>query len=151
MKRPGQLRLFSRAKGKGTCVLTCGILIGLLLGLSACGEPKTPGGEITIKNDILDKAYNAIRVDSVRTARGASGYSKTLKPGDEVVLPFKQIRSLRFTRRYADHSMVYIVECPKAFDRRVTFKLIDVHTNRLSGGCELVKRGRMERGVVDWE
>lgn len=127
------------------------LLFTLLLTLSACGGEKVKGGQIVIRNDILDKKYNSFTVDRVLTARGATGFRKTLKPGDEEVLPFKSIRSLRFVRRYADHSKVYIVSCPKGFDTKVQFKLIDVHTNRLGGGCELRKRGRMERGVVDWE
>lgn len=129
-------------------ILFCSVFFA---GIISCSEAKVDGGEVVIRNDILDKDYNQIQVDRIITSRGASGYRKVLKPGDEVRLPFKHIRSLRFTRRYADHSKVYIVACPKDFDRRVTFKLIDVHTNRLAGGCELRKRGRMERGVVDWE
>ncbi len=127
------------------------LVLAAIFGAVACGGERVKGGQITVRNDILDKKYNTFIVDRVVTARGATGFRKLLKPGEEAVLPFKAIRSLRFTRRYADHSKVYVVACPKDFGEKVQFKLIDVHTNRLSGGCELRKRGRMERGVVDWE
>ncbi len=132
--------------------LRIGLLaILILLQVTACGGEKVKGGQITIRNDILDKKYNTFQVDRVITANGSSGFRRLLKPGDEVELPFKWIRSIRFTRRYSDHSKVYVVSCPKGFGEKVQFKLIDVHTNRLGGGCELRKRGRKERGIVDWE
>ncbi|HMO18612.1 MAG TPA: hypothetical protein PKA63_10240 [Oligoflexia bacterium] len=59
---------------------------------------------------------------------------------------------MRFIRRYEDHSKVYQVDCPSDFDLVMTIKLIDVHTNRLSGGCRLTKRGKMTGGgLVKWE
>ena len=119
--------------------------------LWSCTKETIQGGRVIVRNDILDASYNSFQIDRIVTSRGASGYRKTLSPGDEVVLPLKGIRTMRFTRRYADHSMVYEVECPKDFNEKITLKLIDVHTNRMDGGCELRKRGRMERGVVDWE
>jgi hypothetical protein len=44
------------------------------------------------------------------------------------------------------------VSCPSGLDAEVTMKLIDVHTNRLGGGCRLRKRGDMNAGgIVKWE
>ncbi len=125
------------------------VLAALTVG--ACSDPHVTGGRITIRNDILDKEYNSFVVDEVLSGAGATGYRKELRPGDEVTLPFKHITSLRFTRRYADLSRVYIVHCPEDFDRAVTMKLIDVHTNRLHGGCALVKKGELRSGTIHWE
>ena len=128
------------------------LLILLLLLLGSCSERVVEGGRIIVKNDILDKKYNSFTVDRVISSRGATAFRRSLSPGDEVVLPIKNIRSLRFTRQYADHSMIYIVSCPKDFSREVRMKLIDVHSNRIGGGCSLRKRGRSERGAyVKWE
>ena len=69
----------------------------------------------------------------------------------EKTLEQKGIVSMRFTRRYEDYYRVYMVECPPGLDKRLTIKLIDVHLNRLSGGCELTRRGKGNAGFVQWE
>jgi hypothetical protein len=112
---------------------------------------KIPGGEVTVRNDIQDREYNVLIVDQISSTNGGSSYQKSLKPGEQSVLPFKGITSIRFSRRYRNHTNVYIVNCPQKFDRRVTMKLIDVHLNKLSGGCYLSKKGRTESGFTSWE
>lgn len=116
-----------------------------------CSDPHVPGGKITIRNDIMDKEYNSFIVDDVVSGAGATGFRKEFRPGDEFTLPYKHITALRFTRRYADKSRVYVVHCPEDFDRAITVKLIDVHTNRLHGGCALVKKGELKSGSMQWE
>ena len=120
--------------------------------IAGCSEPYVEGGEIQIRNDLLDKEYNSFQIDSVVAKNGAMPFRKVLKPGEGVTLPFKGVRSLRVIRRYPDHSKVYVVQCPADFDRKVTMKLIDIHSNRLSGGCVLSKRGKQERGgLTKWD
>lgn len=128
----------------------CFLLVAVLA-VAGCSEPQVPGGEITFQNDILDKEYNSFRVDEVVTGAGLSGFSRTLVPGKRVTLPLKHISSMRITRQYQDHAKVYIVECPADFDRKVTIKLIDVHTNRMKGGCVLAKKGERRGGSIQWE
>ena len=118
--------------------------------LGSCAE-KIPGGEVTIRNDIQDKEYNVLVVDQIASSNGGGSFQKNLKPGEQMALPFKGITSIRFSRRYRDYTNVYVVNCPQHFDRRVTMKLIDVHLNKLSGGCVLSKRGRTENGFTTWE
>jgi len=123
----------------------------IYLSLFAC-EQKIKGGEIIIRNDILDKEYNSFVIDKLVSKNGALPFKKLLQPGDVVVLPFKDIRKMRFSRRYEDHSKVYEVECPNNFDSKITLKLIDIHSNRMGGGCVLRKRGEMSPGgLVKWE
>ena len=127
-------------------------LLIICLALLACSEPQVSGGEITVRNDILDKEYNAFVVYDVVTDKGSTGYRHKFSPGDEVALPFKHVREFQVSRQYADHANVYVVKCPEDFSSKITVKLIDIHTNKLSGGCKLTKRG--ERGVggyVKWE
>lgn len=120
--------------------------------LTSCTEKHVEGGEITVRNDILDKDYNSFVVDQVVTTKGAVSYAKELKPNNQVVLPFKHISQLRFYRRYEDHTKVYLVSCPSDFSTAITMKLIDVHTNKLGGGCKLNKRGVMSKGgFVKWD
>lgn len=127
------------------------VVFGVLLASAACSEPQVPGGEITFQNDILDKEYNSFRIDEVITGAGLSGFSRTLTPGGRVTIPLKHISSLRVTRQYKDHAKVYVVECPADFDRKVVIKLIDVHTNRIKGGCVLAKKGERRSGSIQWE
>ena len=117
----------------------------------SCSEPEVPGGKIKIRNDILDTEFNSFVVDEVMQAGAATGFRKTIRPGEEIILPFKHITSLRFTRQYKDLSRVYVVDCPEDFNKSITMKLIDVHSNRVAGGCTLVKRGEMIGGAMHWE
>lgn len=113
---------------------------------------KVMGGRLVIKNDILDKEFNSFFVDSIITAQGIMPYKKFLSPGDRIELPYKKIKKLRFVRQYVDHAKVYTISCPMSLDEEVTIKLIDVHTNRIAGGCFLTQRGVMTKGgVVRWE
>ena len=129
-------------------VTTC-LAVGFIL---ACSEPSVVGGRIVVRNDVLDKQYNSFQVDLVRTSSGLQSYRKDLTPGDEVALPYKNIKSFRVTRRYADHTNIYHVSCPSNFDVEVQMKLIDIHTNRLQAGCVLSKKGQRSRsGIVRWE
>lgn len=133
-------------------ILGISLATALISAQLSCGDPKVAGGKIVLQNDILDKEYNSFRVDQVVTQQGATGFSAVLKPGDRVTIPHKHVRALRFTRQYKDHDSIYEVTCPSDFDRATTVKLIDVHTNRLSGGCELRRRGTQEHGkYVKWE
>ncbi len=117
-----------------------------------CSDEQTPGGQVTVQNDILDKEFNTFTVDSVTTSSGSTGFRRTLKPGERVTIPHKHITGMRFTRRYKDHSNIYLVSCPSDFNVRTTVKLIDVHTNRLRGGCVLSKFGTLnEAGFMKWE
>lgn len=125
------------------------IFVFLLLG---CSDPVKPGGEITIRNDILDKEFNVIRVDQISTKGGLKGAAFVIKPGEQKVLPYKNIRKMRFSRKYKDHTNVYEVSCPKDFDKQISINLIDVHSNRIRGGCELVRRGAIDiGGFTHWE
>jgi hypothetical protein len=128
------------------------LILALLLACIGCQGKHVEGGRITVRNDVLDKEYNSFQVDNLLTNKGQVSYRAELKPGEEIVLPFKNITGLRFKRRYPDHFKVYEVTCPANFNQAVTMKLIDVHTNRLQAGCELRRRGVMSiGGLVKWE
>ncbi len=129
------------------------LLLSVLVLLSvSCSKEKIPGGRIIVRNDILDKEYNVFFVDQIVSANGMVPFRKSLSPGEQFTLPYKNIRKLRFIRQYADHAKVYQVTCPASLQVEVVMKLIDVHTNRLGGGCSLTKRGTMNKGgIVTWE
>jgi hypothetical protein len=127
-------------------------IVFLFFLFSSCTSEKIPGGRVIVRNDILDKEFNSFFIDQIITPRGMMGLRKKLIPGEEFIIPYPEIRKIRFVRAYADHSKVYLVTCPSTLDTEVTMKLIDIHTNRLGGGCLLVKRGKMNAGgIVRWE
>lgn len=122
------------------------LLAGILFG--SC-ERGAGNAEVTIRNDIQDSEYNSITIDKITGSSGSSGFSKTLNPGDEVPVPVKGLTSVRFTREYADYARVYVVRCP-AKKPPIVLKLIDVHLNRLPGGCSLIRYGEARGGVTRW-
>jgi hypothetical protein len=111
-------------------------------------------GEIVIKNDIQDKEYNVIRVDQVQDSRGTSSLNLLLKPGMEKGLPNGGVTKFVVSREYKDHKNIYEVTCPlekKSMKKPAVIKLIDIHLNRLPGGCVLSKFGVERDGFTSWK
>lgn len=81
-----------------------------------------------IKNDSQDSEYNMITVSG-------GGASASLKPGERMVLP-PSTRNFSVQRRYKDYTRSYTVECPTPGKRGTFIKLIDIHVNRIAGGCK---------------
>jgi hypothetical protein len=91
--------------------------------------------EVIVRNDIQDREFNEIVVDQIE-GDGVSPGRFVLKPGEERGLPIRRVKRLRVTRQYRDHKSVYSVTCP-AKKKPVLLKLIDIHSNRMRGGCIL--------------
>lgn len=105
----------------------------LLLSLLAC-EPSVPAGKIRVKNDSQDREYNVLRVSG-------GGNSCTLNPGQSCLLP-RGTSKIEFSRAYRDFTRYYTVSCPPLGERGITMKLIDVHLNRIAGGCKTVSASK---------
>jgi hypothetical protein len=99
-----------------------------------CLGESVPDGRILVKNDCRDRKYNVIQVS------GGGAYY-TLEPGETALLP-KGANSISFSRQYADHVKRYMVQCPRILDSGIVIKLIDVHVNRIAGGCTTVSYSR---------
>ncbi len=132
--------------GGGVLVFGCLALVAL-----ACTKDPAPKGFYVLRNDIMDKEYNTVVVDQVMAKGALTPFRVSLRPGDSVKVPHRHVTGMRFSRRYKDFTRVYVVKCPEDSEAGVTIKLIDVHMNRLAGGCELIKRGEERSGVVKWE
>lgn len=104
------------------------VLINLL---SGCLGDSVPNGRILVKNTSEDKTYNVVEVS-------AGGRSYSLRPGDKALLP-KGVSTIYFSREYADHTKRYTVQCPSNPTNGITMKLLDVHLNRIAGGCKTTK------------
>lgn len=111
-------------------VAWCIVLITLLCG---CSEP-VPDGRILVKNDSQDREYNVISVSG-------NGAYKSLKPGEHFVLP-SQTTLFTVSRRYKDFTRSYTVRCPAVKGKGIYVKMIDIHVNRLSGGCATIQASR---------
>jgi hypothetical protein len=106
----------------------------LLILLSGCLNPSVPKGRILVKNDSQDREYNVISVS-------ASGMVKSLKPGEFFVLP-AQTRNFSVSRRYKDYTRSYSVSCPPVKGRGLFIKTIDIHLDKIAGGCKLLSASR---------
>lgn len=127
-------------------------LLAILFFCVSCGGDNVPAERILVRNDILDKEFNSIVIDNVMTNSGLMPFHKTLKPMQKVLLPYKNIRAMRFSRAYRDYIAIYEVSCPaKTSAPGFVLKLIDVHLNRMSGACELRRKGRSVQGKMEWE
>ena len=109
-------------------LLRRGVVITLVAALATACEPAVPDGRIRIRNDFQDREYNILEVSG-----GGARFS--LAPGEHHLLP-GGTRRISFSRRYRDHTKRYEVECPAVHRSGITIKLIDVHLNRIAGGCK---------------
>jgi hypothetical protein len=102
----------------------------LICSLLACSRDSAPPGQIKVKNDSRDREFNVIFVSG-------GGASASLKPGQFIILP-RGTRSFSVQRPYANFTRSYSVSCPALAMEGVVVKLIDIHVNRIQGGCQTV-------------
>lgn len=133
-----------------TRIVGCSFFVVSLLSAS-CSRESVPGGQVTIRNDLQDKSFTSFTIDQISTKQGSKVFARALQPGQQVTLPYKDLRQFRLVRPYGDYSRVYVVQCPSGFDEKVTMKLIDIHTDKIAGGCALAKYGKLKNGFVKWE
>ena len=105
-------------------------LVTAVIPLGCTGE-KVPAGRILVKNDSQDREYNVI------TVAGGGSYA-SLKPGERFHLPHG-VRSFSVQRRYRDYTRAYTVKCPPLGEHGISMRLIDIHVNRMPGGCKTVE------------
>lgn len=110
--------------------LTCTLLVTALLS-SGCADSSVPVGRILVRNTSEDKTFNIVEVSA-----GNKHFS--LKPGNEALLP-KGVSKIYLSREYSDHTKRYVVECPANPSKGIAMKLLDVHLNRIAGGCKTIK------------
>ncbi len=112
--------------------LPCRVTLCTLAAIAcaACSGDRAPAGRIMVKNDSQDREFNVISVSG-------GGVSSSLRPGERVTLP-PSTRAFSVQRRYRDYTRSYTVECPAPGTRGIFIKLIDIHVNRIAGGCRTV-------------
>ena len=99
-----------------------------LLSICGCTDITPPPGQILVKNDSQDSAYNIISVSG-------GGRFGSLRPGENIVLP-TGTKGFSVQRRYRDYTRSYSVSCPPLGEHGIVVKLIDIHVNRIAGGCK---------------
>ena len=101
------------------------VLVTLVAG---CFGEDVPAGRILMKNDSRDREYNVIIVS-------AGGATRSLKPNEKFLLP-PGTRSFSVSRQYKEYTRRYSVSCPAFSGDGIVVKTIDIHLNRIQGGCK---------------
>jgi hypothetical protein len=109
-------------------------LVALSVTLGGCSHDTPPPGRILVKNDSQDREYNVITVSG-------GGAFTSLKPGERFALP-AGTKTFSVSRRYKDYTRAYSVVCPPIGKSGVFVKLIDIHVNRIAGGCKTVSASK---------
>jgi hypothetical protein len=115
-------------------LITTALLLAIVFTFSACGSDRPPDDRIMVKNDSQDSSYNVITVSG-------GGKFASLKPGEKLILP-AGTKNFSVERRYKDYTRSYSVTCPPIKGRGILVKLIDIHVNRIAGGCETVRAAK---------
>jgi len=113
--------------------LQVNLAVLILCSFTAC-EKSVPAGRIRVLNTSLDETYNVVQVSG-----GGSSYN--LKPGDSQLMP-KGTSMIYFNRRYKDYTRSYTVKCPSPTTSGISIKLLDVHLNRIAGGCKTISASK---------
>lgn len=96
--------------------------------LLGCSGDTAPAGRILVKNDSQDSQYNIITVSG-------GGAFASLRPGEKTILP-AGTKAFSVQRRYKDYTRSYSIACPPLGSSGIVVKLIDIHVNRIAGGCK---------------
>lgn len=106
------------------------VIISLILLVLLGCEKSAPNGRIRVRNDIEDAEYNIVNISG-------GGASISLKPGESQLMP-KGTTNMYWSRAYKNYTRSYQVECPtmSSTSSGITLKMIDVHLNRMAGGCK---------------
>lgn len=109
-------------------------LVSVGISLFGCHSDRPPDGHIVVKNDSQDRSYNTI------TVSGGGAYA-ALSPGEKLTLP-AHTRTFSVERRYKDYIRSYSVSCPPLGSQGIFVKLIDIHVNRIAGGCKTIRASK---------
>ena len=109
-------------------------LLLAFIATTACGKDRPPPGRILLKNDSQDREFNVITVSG-------GGAFASLKPGERFALP-RGTKEFSVQRRYRDYTRSYTVQCPSVGKDGVFMKLIDIHVNRIAGGCKTISASK---------
>jgi hypothetical protein len=102
-----------------------------LFSLAACDLiTPVPAGRIRFKNDLSGEEYSTIRVS-------AGGRTTVLKAGAGELLP-SGTTDISVSYQGPKALRQYRVQCPRLLTSGITIRLIDIHSNRIAGGCETV-------------
>ena len=103
----------------------------LLLLLTSCDSSGgVPPGRIRFKNDMSGAEYSTVNLS-------VGGRSITLKAGEWSLLP-SGTTQISISYQGARELRRYRVECPSKLTEGISIRLIDVHSNRIAGGCTTV-------------
>ena len=106
--------------------------------LSGCDVlSSVPAGRIQIKNNFWGKKNSSFTVSG-------GGMTRRLNAHEEILMP-TGTTSMSFSYQGQDGPYQYKVQCPPRISKGITLKLIDVHSNRLPGGCETVWSSRKNK------
>lgn len=99
--------------------------------LTSCDSlTPVPKGRIRIKNNLSGKEYSTYTVSG-------GGASKTLTAGESFIFP-PRTYDFSISYRARDGYRSYRVHCPSDSSLGMTVRLIDIHSNKIGGGCETV-------------
>ena len=110
--------------------------------------------ELTIVNDLKEyeqnrtlKIENAISVEAPKRK-----INFKLNPGEEKAITKGNVRSFVLSRNFTRHKIKYDVLCPKNAKGKHLVNLVQIHDNKIPGGCKLTRTGhRAKIGGMSWK
>lgn len=132
------------------------ISISLIAAAFVCLVSSTPALsiELTIMNDLnIRDEGSVLQVDKAYSREsGKSPVKFEIRPGEHKRVTQGNVVSFIMTRIFPRHKLMYEIHCPKARDGQEVVTLLEIHENKLPGGCKVVRTGhRGKHSGMVWE
>lgn len=113
--------------------------------------------ELSIRNELKDyESGNILTVEKARSFESPrSRFRVSVYPGKTVRVTKGNVAHFTLVRSFERHKLKYEVTCPEVenYDESIkaTVTLLEIHQNKLPGGCEVVRHGHWSsRAGIKW-
>jgi hypothetical protein len=103
--------------------------------------------ELQLRNNFKEKEPGSIlMIENARSVEAPDNKIQfKIMPGDTKNITGGNVIAFTLTRVFADHKLKYEVSCPADAKGVHKITLIDVHDDKLPGGCKVVRTGHWSK------
>jgi hypothetical protein len=103
--------------------------------------------ELQLRNTFKEKEPGSIlMIENARSTEAPDNKIQfKIMPGDTKSITAGNVIAFTLTRVFADHKLKYEVSCPAEAKGVYKITLIDVHDEKLPGGCKVVRTGHWSK------
>ena len=137
---------FAHRLGAGICLLGVAVFYG--------GVPDCSAIELSLHNEFRpdDRDGAILQIEEGRSVESPkSKFSSAVHPGKTIQVTRGNVTSFLVVWPFERHKLKYEVICPADKPGSATVTLVQIHDNKLPGGCEVSRMGHWsKRAGIKW-